>query len=101
MHVSLLGARSIADVRNAVGARVAETPEDEWVIGSSAWHESMLDEGRLPTRHDLDPVSPDNPVFIPRGGHVATVNSAPLELAGGGRGHTGFRRWHLRPRRRR
>ena len=36
----------------------------------------------MPTRHELDTVSPNNPVFIPRGGHVITVNSKALELAG-------------------
>ncbi len=46
------------------------------------WHESILEEGRMPTRHELDPVSPNNPVFIPRGGHVVTVNTKALELAG-------------------
>lgn len=81
-YVSLLGARSIEDVVAAIGNRVKETPPEEWVQASSAWHESVLKEGRLPTRSDLDPVSPDNPVFIPRGGHVATVNSAALEVAG-------------------
>jgi predicted amidohydrolase YtcJ len=49
---------------------------------SSGWHESILDEGRMPTRFELDQVSPDNPVFIPRGGHVITVNSKALDLAG-------------------
>lgn len=52
------------------------------MLASSAWHESILEEGRLPTRADLDPVSPDNPVFIPRGGHVIAVNSKALEIAG-------------------
>jgi len=41
-------------------------------MASSGWHESILDEGRMPTRFELDKVSPDNPVFIPRGGHVVT-----------------------------
>ncbi len=36
----------------------------------------------MPTRFELDQVSPNNPVFIPRGGHVITVNSKALELAG-------------------
>jgi predicted amidohydrolase YtcJ len=81
-HVSLLEARSIEDVQAAIEERVGETSSGEWVQGSSAWHESLLEEGRLPTVSDLDPVSPDNPVFIPRGGHVATVNSAALEEAG-------------------
>ncbi len=42
----------------------------------------MLEEGRMPTRHEIDPVSPDHPVFIPRGGHVVTVNTKALEVAG-------------------
>jgi len=39
----------------------------------------------MPTRLELDKVSPNNPVFIPRGGHVVTVNSKALELAGIGK----------------
>ncbi len=80
--VQLLGARSVADVQKAVAERVARTPPGQWVTASSGWHESILAEGRMPTRHELDPVSPNNPVFIPRGGHVVTVNSKALELAG-------------------
>jgi predicted amidohydrolase YtcJ len=80
--VQLLGARSIADVQKAIGERVARTQAGQWVTASSGWHESILEEGRMPTRHELDPVSPNNPVFIPRGGHVVTVNSKALEIAG-------------------
>lgn len=36
----------------------------------------------IPTKQDLDPVSPDNPVFMMHiGGHWGTANSAALELA--------------------
>jgi predicted amidohydrolase YtcJ len=80
--VQLLGARSVADVQKAIAERVKETKPGDWVVASSGWHESILEEGRMPTRHELDPVSPNNPVFIPRGGHVITVNSKTLELAG-------------------
>ena len=80
--MQLLGARSVADVQKAIGERVARTAPGQWVTASSGWHESILEEGRMPTRHELDPVSPNNPVFIPRGGHVVTVNSKTLELAG-------------------
>jgi len=58
-NVSLLDARSIEDVVTAIEERVSETASGEWVQASSAWHESLLEEGRLPTRSDLDPVSPD------------------------------------------
>jgi predicted amidohydrolase YtcJ len=80
--VALLDARSIADVQRLVAARVAVTPAGGWVVASSGWHESLLAEGRLPTRHELDQVSPDHPVFIPRGGHVVAINSRALALAG-------------------
>jgi predicted amidohydrolase YtcJ len=80
--VKLLDARSVDDVKKLIAARVAQTPPGQWVVASSGWHESLLKEGRLPTRYELDEVSPNNPVFIPRGGHVVTVNSKALELAG-------------------
>jgi predicted amidohydrolase YtcJ len=80
--VQLLGAKSIAEVQAAIGERVARTEAGKWVTASSGWHESILEEGRMPTRQELDKVSPNNPVFIPRGGHVVTVNSKALELAG-------------------
>src|ERR1041385_3830267 len=81
-QVQLLGAKSVADVQKAVAERVAHTEAGKWVTASMGWHERTLEEGRMPTRHELDPVSPNNPVFIPRGGHVITVNSKALELAG-------------------
>src|SRR5947209_8537321 len=80
--VQLLGAKTIADVQAAIGERVARTDPGKWVLASSGWHESILQEGRMPTRYELDKVSANNPVFIPRGGHVITVNSKALELAG-------------------
>jgi len=80
--VQLLNAKSVADVQKAIAERVARTEPGQWVTASSGWHESILSEGRMPTRHELDPVSPNNPVFIPRGGHVVTVNTRALELAG-------------------
>src|SRR5262249_44419501 len=36
----------------------------------------------MPTLIERVKVSPNKPVFIPRGGHVVTVNSKALELAG-------------------
>ncbi len=80
--VQLIDARSIADVVRLIGERVRQTPPGQWVMASSGWHESLLAEGRLPTRWELDAVSPDHPVFIPRGGHVVAVNSAGLARAG-------------------
>ena len=80
--VQLLDARSIAEVQKLIGERAKQTPPGEWVVASSGWHESLLKEGRLPTRYELDEVAPNNPVLIPRGGHVVTINTKALELAG-------------------
>lgn len=81
-NVALQDARSLAQVNAALAARVAVTKPGDWVIASSGWHEGQIAEGRMPTRQELDSISPDNPVYIPRGGHVAVANSAALKLAG-------------------
>lgn len=58
---------------------VAETPPGEWVQA----YFITLEEKRMPTRHELDTVSPDNPVwFMQLGGHFGCANTKALELAG-------------------
>lgn len=81
-NVALQDARSLAEVNAALAARVAVTKPGDWVIASSGWHEGQIAEARMPTRQELDGISPSNPVYIPRGGHVAVANSAALKLAG-------------------
>ena len=81
-NVALENARTLAEVNVALAERVAVTKPGDWVVASSGWHEGQIAEGRMPTRQELDRISPDNPVYIPRGGHVAVVNSAALRLAG-------------------
>ncbi len=80
--VSLTAARSIKDVQAAIFERARTTPPGKWIQCASGWHESQLAEGRLPTRYEIDAAAPDHPVLIRRGGHVATVNSAALKIAG-------------------
>ena len=81
-NVALENARTLPEINAALAERVAITRPGDWVIASSGWHEGQIAEGRMPTRQELDRISPDNPVYIPRGGHVAVVNSAALKLAG-------------------
>lgn len=81
-RVALFDARDLDDVLTAIGEAADSLPAGEWVLAGWGWHESQLDEGRLPTRRELDDVAPDNPVFVPRGGHVAVLNSAGLDEAG-------------------
>ena len=71
---------NIEEVLAAIAERVQETAPGEWIIGDGFF---KLEDMRLPTRYDLDTVSPDNPVFLnSQGGHYGTANSKALEIAG-------------------
>ncbi len=71
--------RTLQDLQDALAEAVAQTPEGEWVIG----YFMFLQGAGLPSRYDLDPVSPNNPVWIvQQGGHYGSANSLALELAG-------------------
>jgi len=81
-RVQLAHTRSIDELVAAVEVRARETPPGEWVLCSSRWHETNLAEGRMPTAEELDRVTPNHPVHLPRGGHVVVTNSRGLALAG-------------------
>lgn len=71
--------RTIQDLQAVLADAVAKTPAGEWVQG----YFLVVAEGRLPSKHDLDPVSPDHPVFIlQQGGHYGSANSMALQMAG-------------------
>ena len=74
----LSNARSIADILAAIRDRVRRSKPGEVLVSNSDWHEAQLKEQRLPLRRDLDPVSPENPVVLVRGGHEFILNSAAL-----------------------
>ncbi len=70
---------TISDMQAKLAERIATTPPGEWVVGAG-W---ISFDGRYPDKHDLDPISPDHPVFVVNmGGHMAVVNSLALEMAG-------------------
>ena len=71
---------NIEEVVAAIEERVQQSQPGEWVIGDGFFR---LEDMRLPTRWDLDPVSPDNPVFLnSQGGHYGSANSMALAIAG-------------------
>jgi len=75
-------AESIADIVRLVAKKVEETPKGEWVLGFG-WYPAYWSERRLPNRFDLDPVTPDNPVFLTdMSGWYGWVNSYALKLSG-------------------
>ena len=70
--------QNIDDLVAKIGERVQAVQPGEWIIG-----DGFFKLERMPTRYDLDPVSPDNPVFLNSlGGHYGTANSKALEIAG-------------------
>jgi predicted amidohydrolase YtcJ len=81
-RVQIAEAASIEELVDTIALGCRDTPPGEWVLCSSRWHETNLAERRMPTAEELDRAAPDNPVYLPRGGHVVVTNSLGLELAG-------------------
>src|SRR5512143_299074 len=94
---SLAGARCIDDILQVVEGLVRRAAPGEWIvtmpIGEPPRYEGVpdtLSEKRWPTRHDLDRVAPDHPVYIRAiWGHwrntlplVSIANTRALERAG-------------------
>jgi len=80
--IDLSATASIAEAVELVRTRVAETPRGRWVIGRG-WDDSKWEERRYISKEDLDPISPHHPVMLTRVcGHLITLNSKALELAG-------------------
>lgn len=79
---SLEGTASIVELVTRVEAELTDKADGETLFGRG-WIETHWDEGRFPTRDDLDAVSPDNPVVLIRAdGHALVANSRALEAAG-------------------
>lgn len=76
------GAQTISDIIDILTAW--NTPDNRaltgWIFGIG-FDDSVLEEKRFPTRHDLDQVSTEFPIMIIHiSGHFAVVNSKGLEL---------------------
>jgi len=81
-RLTLRDVRSREEFIQAVQTEVSRKKKGEWVIGGR-WSVESWDQPESPNRTWLDPISPDNPIFLTRmDGHQALVNSAALRLAG-------------------
>ncbi len=79
VDISWPAVKTIPEMQEKLKEWIDRTPPGQWVVGSG-W---LTFEGRYPTKHDLDPISPKHPVFVLNmGGHMAAVNSLALEMAG-------------------
>jgi predicted amidohydrolase YtcJ len=81
MWIDLSEVDSIKEMQGRLSRHVEKAPKGKWLLGRG-WDQTRFSENRLPTRFDLDAVSPDNPViFYQQSGQVCVVNSKALELA--------------------
>ena len=79
--LDLSKAESIAEVVEQVRVRISEMSAGSWLTGHG-WDESKWPEKRYPTKGDLDPISPENPVILtPCYGHLMVANSRAFDLA--------------------
>jgi predicted amidohydrolase YtcJ len=74
--------RTVQDIVDRVAERARSTEKGLWIT-ARGYDQARLEDQRHPTRDDLDPVSPDNPVLLIRAcGHIGVANSKALEAAG-------------------
>jgi len=78
LRVNLIGAKTLAEAKARVAARVRELPAGAWVTGRG-WDHTLWG-GAWPTKKDLDEVAPNNPVVLQRvDGHVSWANTLALQ----------------------
>ena len=83
LRCDLSDAHGLADYLAIVRDYAERNPEAEWITGGG-WAMDVF-PGGVPSRHDLDLVAADRPVFLSnRDHHAAWVNSCALEIAGVG-----------------
>jgi predicted amidohydrolase YtcJ len=82
LSVDLRPARDEADFARRLGDFAKTLPKGAWILQGNWDHEAWPSK-TLPTRQQIDAVTPDNPVFVSRlDGHMALANSLALRLAG-------------------
>lgn len=81
-NLDLRGVGSIEEMQDKLRDFAAQHPELKWVR-ARGFNEAQMREGRLPTRHDIDKVVADRPVFLQRTcAHIAVINFKALEICG-------------------
>ena len=80
--LKLGGSADFDDMAGRITAAAAELPTGTPVLGRGL-NDETLAERRLPTRHDLDSITPGRPMLLNRVcGHLAVASTAALEVAG-------------------
>jgi predicted amidohydrolase YtcJ len=81
-NVDLRGTSSVTGLRLRVSARLQRSEPGQWVTGMG-WDHEAFPGRKMPSRTDIDDISPRNPVALKRvDGHVALLNSKAIESLG-------------------
>lgn len=79
--LDLRGTTNIPELQERLRVFAAERPEATW-IQARGFNEAAMQEGRMPTREDLDAAIPDRPVLVQRTcAHILVLNTLALEAA--------------------
>ncbi|HUI50269.1 MAG TPA: amidohydrolase family protein [Terriglobales bacterium] len=80
--VQLKDATSAQDFARLIGEKAKTLPKGEWILEGN-WDETKWTPAVYPEKSLIDPLTPDNPVFVSRyDGHMGLANSVALKLAG-------------------
>jgi len=81
-NLDLRGTSNITGLRLRLSSKVHRASPGEWLAGRG-WDHEAFQEKRLPTRHDIDDLTPENPVVLSRVcGHIGLLNTKAIELLG-------------------
>ncbi|MEY9931336.1 putative amidohydrolase YtcJ [Catenulispora sp. GP43] len=81
MRCDLSGQDEVEQYLKTIADYAADHPDAPWILGGGWSMDSF--PGGIPTRHQLDAIVPDRPVYLTvRDGHGAWANTRALESAG-------------------
>ena len=75
------GVKNIAEIKELIRAKAAETPKGEWILGFG-YDDTGLEDKRHPLASDIDEAAPEHPVLLRHvSGHLSSCNSLALAKA--------------------
>ncbi|MDA4124185.1 MAG: amidohydrolase family protein [Thaumarchaeota archaeon] len=77
--VDLRGTSNVTGIRLRLFAKIQRAQPGEWIRGKG-WDQEAFPEARMPSRVDIDDLSPRNPVALSRVcGHIVLLNTVAIE----------------------
>lgn len=81
--LSLFGIPTLSETVQTIADWAENIPDGNWVTGRGWIEREWTDEERFLNKYDVDPFTPNKPLFMPRADGVsALVNSKAMEMAG-------------------